>query len=80
MFICHVRSDLVNVDHQVITRDPSSPWGYERKHAALHGTGRYDDAINTFEAMLLKILQSPDPGIRGGCIDIVLTASNYRVL
>ena len=46
--------------------DPSSPWGYEGKHAALHGAGRYDDAIGTFETMLLNISQSPDPEIRGG--------------
>jgi hypothetical protein len=50
--------------------DPSSPWGYERKHAALHRAGRYDDAVCTFETMLVKILQSPDPEIRGECIDI----------
>ena len=50
--------------------DPSSPWGYERKHAVLHRVGRYDDAIRTFEMMLLKISQSPDPDIRGECIDI----------
>ena len=52
--------------------DPSSPWGYERKHAALQRAGRYDDAIDTFEMMLLKISQSPDPEIRGEYIDIVL--------
>ena len=57
--------------HQVTTLDPSSPWGYERKHAALHSAGRYDDAITAFETTLLKISQSPDPEIRGGCIDIV---------
>jgi len=51
--------------------DPSSPWGYERRHAALHMAGRYDDAIDMFETMLLKISQSPDPEIRGECIDIV---------
>lgn len=45
--------------------DPTSPWGYERKHAALHVAGRYDDAIGTFETMLLKISQSSDPEIRG---------------
>ena len=55
--------------------DPSSPWGYERKHAALHGAGRYDDAIVMFETMLLKMSQSPDPKIRGECIDIVLRLS-----
>ena len=56
----------------MIALDPSSPWGYERKHAALHGAGRYDDAIGMFETMLLKILQSLDPEIRGGCIIVVL--------
>ena len=64
----------------MISLDPSSPWGYERKHAALHGTGHYDDAINTFEAVLLKISQSPDPDIRGGYIIVVLSLSNYLVL
>jgi hypothetical protein len=56
----------------VITRDPSSPWGYERKHAALHGAGHFDDAIGTFETMLSKILQSPDPEIRGEGINVIL--------
>lgn len=51
--------------------DPSCPWGYERKHAALHGAGRYHDAISTFETMLLKISQSPDPEIRGEPIDVI---------
>ena len=37
---------------------------------ALHRAGRYDDAIVTFETMLLKISQSPDPKIRGERIDI----------
>ena len=60
--------------------DPSSPWGYERKHAALYGAGQYDDAISTFETMLLKISQSPDPEIRGRYIDVVLSLSNYPVL
>ncbi|KAI9566208.1 hypothetical protein HD554DRAFT_1206209 [Boletus coccyginus] len=56
--------DALNDANEVIALDPSSPWGYERKHAALHRAGRYDDAIDTFETMLLKILQSPDPKIR----------------
>ena len=49
--------------HQVIKLDPSSPWGYERKHAALHKTGDYDGAIGAFHEMLLKIEQSLDPDI-----------------
>ena len=51
--------------------DPSSPWGYERKHAALHGAKRYEDAVATFETMLLKMSQSPDPDIRRECVDVV---------
>ena len=44
---------------QVITLDPSSPWGYEVKHAALHNAGDYDNAIAAFETMISKIAQSP---------------------
>jgi hypothetical protein len=49
-----------------------SPWGYERKHAALHKAGDYDDAIHAFETMLSKMSQSSDPEIRGEGFDIVL--------
>lgn len=50
---------------QAIARDPSSPWGYETKHAVLRGATRYLDAIDAFETMLSKMDQSPDPNIRG---------------
>ncbi|KAF8139679.1 hypothetical protein EV363DRAFT_1310308 [Boletus edulis] len=50
--------------NEVIRLDPSSPWGYERKHAALHRAGRYDDAIAMFETMLVRISQSSDQKIR----------------
>lgn len=52
-------------NHQAIALDPLSPLGYEMKHAALHGAGRYDEAIQTFEAMFSKMAQSSDPQIRG---------------
>ena len=55
----------------MIELDSSSPWGYERKHAALHSAGRYEDAIRTFEMMLSKISGSSDPEIRGEFIDVV---------
>jgi len=48
----------------VITLDPSSPWGYEVKHAALHKAGDYDNAVDAFEVMLSKIAQSPDPDVQ----------------
>lgn len=57
---------------QVIKLDPSSPWGYERKHAALHLAGEFESAIATFETMLSIMMQSPDPDIRGECIRIIL--------
>ena len=56
--------------------DPLSPWGYERKHAALHEAGDYENAINAFETMLSKISMSPDPEIRGERANIVLKFIN----
>ena len=56
----------------MIKLDPSSPLGYEKKHAALRDAGRYDDALNAFETMLTKMSQSPDPEIRGEGGNIVL--------
>ena len=50
---------------QVIKFDRSSPLGYERKHEALHGLGRYDDATDAFETMLLMMSESSDPDIYG---------------
>ena len=61
--LCHPH--VSRQDPQAISSDPSSPWGYEIKHAALHGAGRYDDAVQAFEAMLSKMGESPDPQIRG---------------
>jgi hypothetical protein len=34
------------------------------KHAALHKAGDFDSAVDAFETMLSKIVQSPDPDIR----------------
>ena len=50
---------------QVIKLDPSSPHGYERKHAALLGAHRYDDGINAYTDILLRLEQSPDPVTQG---------------
>ncbi|KAF8125299.1 hypothetical protein EV363DRAFT_1351316 [Boletus edulis] len=54
----------LNDANKAIELDPSSPWGYERKHAALHKAGDYENAVNAFEAMLSKMSQSTDLGIR----------------
>ena len=51
--------------HQDVELDPSSHKGYERKHAALHAMGRYDEAFEAFEVMLSRLEQSPDLHIRG---------------
>ena len=48
----------------MIELNPSSPWGYKLKHAALHKAGDYDNAVLAFKEMLSKIEHSPDPGIR----------------
>ena len=56
---------LLTHHDQVITLDPSSPWGYEMKHAALHKAGDFDNAVDALETMLSKIAQSPDPVICG---------------
>ena len=50
---------------QVIKLDPSSPCGYERKCAALHGMEDYGHATSAFETMLSKMSESSDPDIRG---------------
>ena len=60
-----IRLQMLICGAQVIKLDPSSPLGYERMHAALHGIGHHDDATGAFETMLLKMSESPDPEIRG---------------
>ena len=44
--------------------DPVSPWGYERRHAALHGLQRYDEAMDAFTHMVSLIEGSDDQHIR----------------
>ncbi|KAN0101233.1 hypothetical protein V8E55_001217, partial [Tylopilus felleus] len=56
--------EALNDANKVIELDPLSPWGYERKHAALHKAGCHQDAINAFDAMLSRMSQSSDPEIR----------------
>ncbi|KAG1766605.1 hypothetical protein EV702DRAFT_1282874 [Suillus placidus] len=45
---------------KVIELDSLSYLGYNLKHAALHGARRYDEAIETFQTMLLKLDNAPD--------------------
>lgn len=60
--------------------NPSSPWGYERRHAALYRLERYEDAIETLKAMISILENSPDPDIRseffsiddGVCLSLIL--------
>ena len=47
----------------MIELDPLLPWGYERKHVALHKAGDYDSATSAFQEMLPKMEQSADPDI-----------------
>lgn len=55
------------VTSQLIKLDSESPWGYERKHAALHGMHSYDEALEAFNIMLLKIEKSHDPETSSKC-------------
>ncbi|KAN0087925.1 hypothetical protein V8E55_006546 [Tylopilus felleus] len=56
--------EALNDANKAIELDPLSPWGYERKHAALHGAGDYQNAIDAFEAMRSRMFESSDPEIR----------------
>ncbi|KAI6004545.1 hypothetical protein F5J12DRAFT_913670 [Pisolithus orientalis] len=55
--------DALQDANEAVKVDPSSPWGYEAKHLALHGAKQYDEAIEAFESMLHNIEQSHDPEI-----------------
>ncbi|KAN0087988.1 hypothetical protein V8E55_006609 [Tylopilus felleus] len=55
--------EALNDANKVIKLDPLSPWGYERKHAALHKAGDYQSAMDAFEAMLSRISESSDSRI-----------------
>ncbi|KAF8557544.1 hypothetical protein OG21DRAFT_1482211, partial [Imleria badia] len=48
---------------EAIEADSQSPWGYERRHAALHGLQRYNEAMDAFALMLSVIDKSVDPEI-----------------
>ena len=52
--------------HQVTILNPSSPWGYERSHTALHAAGDHENAIKAFDAMLSQL---PDRLVRGKDFD-----------
>ncbi|KAG1811113.1 uncharacterized protein BJ212DRAFT_1483786 [Suillus subaureus] len=45
---------------KVIELDPSSYFGHQLKHAALHGAHQYDEAIEAFEIMLSKLENASD--------------------
>ncbi|KAG9310789.1 hypothetical protein JVU11DRAFT_8639 [Chiua virens] len=49
---------------EAIRLNPSSPWGYERQHAALHGLKRYDDAIHALTATISSLEGSTEPEIQ----------------
>ncbi|KAF8549346.1 hypothetical protein OG21DRAFT_605383 [Imleria badia] len=56
--------DALEDANEVIKADASCHYAYERKYVALHGMGRYDDAIEAFDSMLSLIEQSSDPEVR----------------
>ncbi|KAG6377280.1 hypothetical protein JVT61DRAFT_15065 [Boletus reticuloceps] len=56
--------DALTDADDAIKADSSSPWGYERRHAALHGLQRYDEAINAFSCMVSLLESSLDQDVR----------------
>ncbi|KAF8433864.1 hypothetical protein L210DRAFT_3506827 [Boletus edulis BED1] len=50
--------------NKVVSLDPSSPWGYDMIHAALHKGGDYDNAVDALELMLTKMAESHDPDVQ----------------
>ncbi|KAF8132461.1 hypothetical protein EV363DRAFT_1295913 [Boletus edulis] len=72
--------DALNDADEVINLDPSSPWGYERRHAALHKGRNYDDAIAAFETMLSKMAHSSDPEIRRHHLDYITPAKTRAAI
>ena len=71
------RSIPLTHHHEVIELDLSLPWGYERKHAALHKAGDYDGVISAFQEMLSKMEQLPDPDI---CREFVLVVTVKMII
>ncbi|KAI6004539.1 hypothetical protein F5J12DRAFT_913667 [Pisolithus orientalis] len=55
--------DALQDANEAVKADPSSPWGYEAQHVALHGAKQYDEAIEAFKSMLHRMEQSHDPAI-----------------
>ncbi|KAG2151487.1 hypothetical protein DEU56DRAFT_553851 [Suillus clintonianus] len=60
MFQRHLYAEALQDAKKVIELNPSSYVGYELKHATLHATQRYDEAIEAFEMMLLKLEDTTD--------------------
>ena len=59
---CSLHQFVLNdVSVEVINSNPLSPLGYERKHEALQGIGRYDEALRTFSDMRSILGRSADP-------------------
>ncbi|KAH0838771.1 hypothetical protein J3R83DRAFT_7146 [Lanmaoa asiatica] len=54
-------NDALNDADEAITLNPLSPWGHERKLAALQGLGRHDEAIQAFSSMLSTLERFADP-------------------
>ncbi|KAF8436010.1 hypothetical protein L210DRAFT_3549851 [Boletus edulis BED1] len=65
--------------NEVIALDPLSPWGYQMKHAALHKGGDYDNAVDAFETMLTKMVESPDPDVQRD-VDRYVSPSSTRAM
>ncbi|KAF8554958.1 hypothetical protein OG21DRAFT_1573744 [Imleria badia] len=63
-----------------IKEDSRSPWGYKRRHAALHGLQRYDEAMDAFTRMLSLIEGSDDQDIRQLGTKYVLPSQSEKMI
>ncbi|KAF8552374.1 hypothetical protein OG21DRAFT_1443645, partial [Imleria badia] len=61
--ILELWEDALKDADDAIEADSQSPWGYERRHAALHGLQRYNEAMDAFTLMLSVVDKSVDPDI-----------------
>jgi len=60
--------DALKDADEAIKSDSQDPWGYERRHAALHTLQRYDEAVSTLNRMI-SLTESPlaDSGAQCKC-------------
>jgi len=65
--ILELWEDALKDADEAIKVDPQDPWGYERRHAALHALQRCDEAVDTLKHMISLTKESVDLKTRCKC-------------